>query len=441
VGGVSLAFVRNGRWRAALKLCVTGSAVAALVAVPATHAAASTADINVNFGSTVAVDSSAAIGLDESTYGSPDDFSDATARKLLTNLGVGYAEIQLTINSSGTVICGAAACNTSQSAGTWITDMKNMGETPVVSIPDTITSANAAAIVRYFNVTTDNPVTYWEIGDDPDGSESATTYSAQFNALDAAMTAVSSLALQIGGPATGFYNPGFLQTFLDDSRSRIDFVEFQAYGTGDSTSESTLLSGLPTLSTDLTDLRTMINNTLGTQVPIHVGEWNLSYENDSLDCTEFASAYDADLLGRILAAGDVSQAFGTKDGGLGALYDTSGGGCSFSEDTPMPLYEAISMFTGADLFAGLGTTMVSATSSLSGVVAFASSAPDDIVLVNTNSSADASTVAIASGGSLSAAEWQISQPASPVHIGTLSTTDGTFSLTLPAQSVTTLVVT
>jgi O-glycosyl hydrolase len=107
----------------------------------------------------------------------------------------------------------------------------------------------------------------------------AHTYSAQFNALDAAMTAVSSMALQIGGPATGFYNPGFLPTFLDDSR------------------------------------------------------------------------------------------------------------------------------------------------------------------VNTNSSADTSTVAIAGGGSLSAAEWQISKPASPVDIGTLSTTDGTFSLTLPAQSVTTLVVT
>ena len=57
-------------------------------------------------------------------------------------------------------------------------------------------------------------------------------------------------------------------------------------------------------------------------------------------------------------------------------------------------------------------------------------------------------VKVTGGGSLSlsAAVWQIHQagsalPAAPARAGTLSTSNGQFTVSLPAQSVTTLIVT
>jgi O-glycosyl hydrolase len=68
------------------------------------------------------------------------------------------------------------------------------------------------------------------------------------------------------------------------------------------------------------------------------------------------------------------------------------------------------------------------------------------VLVNTASTAVNAPVIVAGGGSLSAAVWQIHQtgsalPAAPAHVATLSTGNGQFTVNLPAQSVTTLIVT
>ena len=73
-----------------------------------------------------------------------------------------------------------------------------------------------------------------------------------------------------------------------------------------------------------------------------------------------------------LLYGDVLAAGGTKPP------------AGYEQDTPMPLYEGISMFTGQGLFPRFGTNVVSATSIVPGVDAFASAGPDEIVIVNTN---------------------------------------------------------
>src|SRR6266567_4561363 len=52
-------------------------------------------DVTVNFATAMATDDAAAIGVDESTYGTPSDVEDPTAQKLLKKLGVGYARIAL----------------------------------------------------------------------------------------------------------------------------------------------------------------------------------------------------------------------------------------------------------------------------------------------------------------------------------------------------------
>jgi hypothetical protein len=426
--------------RAIVYALVVGLMLTGIISLSVTPSVGATPSIQVNFGSVTEAHDVAAIGVDESTYGASPDATDSTAQSLFKTLGVGYSMIQLTVNSSGSVICGAVSCNTSITGDTWVKAMKAMGETPVVDIPDTLTTANAAAIVRHFNVTVNDPVKYWEIGDEPDGSESAAAYSAQFNSLSAAMKVVDA-TIQVGGPATASYNASFLQAFLQSSGSTVNFVDFHFFGTGNSTNTATLLSGLPTFSNDLSSLRSMINSVVpsrASQISIHVGEWNLSASSDPLDVEMFAAVYDADLLGRALVAGDAAQTFGSKAGGEGVLGDGSSG--SLGNDVPMPAYRALSMFTGAGLFTHFGTSTVSATSSLAGVDVFASSSPDEIVLVNTNGSVSAATIGITNGASLSAAVWQIKTVATPTKVATLSTTNGTFALSLPADSVTTMVV-
>src|SRR6202034_4842730 len=115
---------------------------------------------------------------------------------------------------------------------------------------------------------------------------------------------------------------------------------------------------LSAMSRDLATLRAMIKATVpdrASSIAIHVGEWNFSADPGTLAeyaFTGFASVLDADLLGRILSAGADSLAWGSNNGPLSLLYGdviAAGDGTppkAYKQDTPMPLYEGIAMFTG-----------------------------------------------------------------------------------------------
>jgi hypothetical protein len=418
--------------------------------------ASSTPNVHVDFGTTTRTIDRNAIGVDETTFGAPLDVNDPTAQQMLSTLGVGYSRIWLRFSNPGDpgsgVVCAASGCDTAISGDTWVTMQKSIGETPVIGIADTMSSADAAALVQHFNVTTGDPVSQWVIGNEPDHSgESAATYSSRFNALYDAMKAVDP-AIKIGGGTTAWYDQSFLQSFLQASGDRVDFVDFHWYP-GNST-QSDLLAKLSDISYRIGQLRTLINTTVpsrASDIAIHVGEWNISYVASTLAefaYSGFASAWDADVLGRILSAGADSLAFGTKVNALSVLASPGSGQtlpAGYSADTPMPMYEALGMFTGEGLFPRFGTTMVSATSGLAGVDVFASTSPDDIVLVNTGGAAQNAMIQVKNGGRLTAAAWQIDQtgetPSAPANVSTTTTTNGSFDLSLPADSVTTLVVT
>jgi hypothetical protein len=206
------------------------------------------------------------------------------------------------------------------------------------------------------------------------------------------------------------------------------------------------------MSADLTTLRGMIQAAApgrASDIGIHVGEWNFSADPVTLGqfaYTGFASMLDADLLGRILAAGADGLAWGSKKGPMSLVYgDGTGAPAGYASDTPMPLYEAIGMFTGAGRFPHFGTTMVAATSVLPNVDVFASSSPDEIVLVNKSSATRRVTIGVQSGNPQAATVWQLHQthvkPSPPANMGTVTSLDGVFKITLPGHSVTTLVMT
>jgi hypothetical protein len=422
--------------------------------------AAPKADINVNFGTRVVTDDAAAIGVDESTYGSPSDINDPRAQELLKKLGVGYARLWLTVANpavpTSKIICAAAGCDASIDIDGWVKVMEAAGETPVIGIPDTLSGSDAAAIVKHFALSThfSRRPTDWVIGNEPEANqETAATYDARFNGLYDAMKAADP-NIKIGGPATLGFDQAFLTQFLANCGSRTDFVDFHFYPAHEDAAQ--LLAELPALSADLSTLRTMIKSaqpSRASSIAIHVGEWNFSADPGTLAqfaYTGFASVLDADLLGRILTAGADSLAWGSKNGPMSLMYgDASTTGTDhapsqYKEDTPMPLYEAIGMFTGEGLFPGFGTTIVSAASTKHGIDAFASAQPDDIVLVNTTGTAEKVSVGVGTSSPLKAVVWQLHQtgpaPKPPVKTSTLTSATGIFKVTLPADSVTTLVI-
>jgi hypothetical protein len=418
-------------------------------------------DVTVNFATSMMTDDPSAIGVDESTYGTPSDIEDPTAQKLLKKLGVGYARIALTLanpaDSTSRVTCAAAGCNTSIDPSQWIKVMENAGEVPVAGIPDTLSAADAAAIVKRYSGSgsAGEPIVDWVIGNEPEAiNEDVATYDARFNTLYDAMKKAEP-QIKIGGPATLGFDQPFLQQFLKDCGSRVNFVDFHFYPAHEDAAQ--LLAELPAMSQDLSNLRTMIRAAVpdrASSIAIHVGEWNFSADPGTLGqyaFTGFASVLDADLLGRILSAGADSLAWGSKNGPMSLLYgDTFAAGSKgapsgYGSDTPMPLYEAIGMFTGQGLFPRFGKTIVSSTSVVSGVDAFAATGPDEIVIVNTNTSAKRVSIQANGSSQQSAVVWQLHQTGPvaepPVHKGTLTSATDSFKLTLPANSVTTLVMT
>jgi hypothetical protein len=80
-----------------------------------------------------------------------------------------------------------------------------------------------------------------------------------------------------------------------------------------------------------------------------------------------------------------------------------------------------------------------------GIDAFASADPDEIVLVNTNAKAERVTVQAEGASSRTAVLWQLHQtgvlPTPPAKKGTATSAAGVFKLDLPANSVTTMVLT
>lgn len=433
---------------------------AATGAIPGWHRATGPtftghADVTVDFGAAVRTIDPAAIGVDESTYGTPSDVADKKAQHLLKVLGVGYSRLWVTLadpaNPDSRVVCGAAGCDPTPDIAAWIRTMRSLGETPEIGFSDTLSAADATAIVRRYAAAASDPVEYWVIGNEPNAAnqETALTYSQHFNTLYDAMKSADP-RIKIGGPATYGFDQQWIQTFLASSGSRTDFVDFHFYPGRETAAQ--LLGELPQLSADLATLHGMINAAApgrAASIGIHVGEWNFSADPVTLGqfaYTGFASMLDADLLGRILAGGADSLAWGSKNGPMSLVYgDGTGAPAGYTSDTPMPLYEAIGMFTGEGRFPRFGTTMVSATSVLSDVDVFASSAPDEVVLVNKSSTSLRVLVHVQGDKPQTATVWQINQsrvtPSPPAKVGTVSSLVGAFKVTLPGDSVTTLVVT
>jgi hypothetical protein len=260
------------------------------------------------------------------------------------------------------------------------------------------TPAEAAAWVKYANVTQHYNAKYWEIGNeiygngyygngwetDDHASKSPTTYAQNFLQYSSAMKAVDP-SVKLGAVVTlpGNWPSGVLasgdsadwnHTVLATAGSAIDFVIVHWYPNG--TAASTALSETSQLPGELAQLRQEIDQYAGPHGPdiqIALTEMNSNVDEDTQPDALFAAdsyltaleqgVFTVDWWDTRNGAGTISTApdGATDFGDYGIL---SSGGCVGSvcepaANTPFPTYYAISMLSKVgrpgDLMVGAGT--------------------------------------------------------------------------------------
>jgi hypothetical protein len=435
-------------------------------------ASAPTPNITIDYGHETTI-SPNAIAMDETGYQSPNVLAnDPVEQQRFKTLGLGYMRMALQYatpgNPSSKIVCGGSGCDTGPTGDQWVSSIKSIGAQPVVLLPTKVSTSDAASMVQHFNV---NPATgavdpnlpnyvkYWIIGNEPDlNGYSVATYSGYFNADNDAMKAVDP-SIRIGGGTTAWYDSSFLQTFMQNSGSRVDFVDFHGYpqqgcSTCTPSSDSSLFQWAHGTGSDVAKLRALIQQLVpsrASQIAVEVGEWAMNWGGNLQANTNLNSVWSADVLGNIVANGGYSMFYGTKGNAIewAAGYTTdqdTGQQVYLNLDDPHASYHGYGMFTGEGLFPGFGISLATSTTTLPNVDVFASDNPKDVVVVNKDPAlSQAAVVSVGSVSSGTVDVWQrnpnVSFYSPPVHLGSFAFSGGSFPYSLPPLSVTTFVIT
>jgi hypothetical protein len=412
-----------------------------------------------------------AFGADETGYRTPNVLpNDRLEAQRLKALGLGYMRMHLVYSTSGDpnskIVCGGTGCDTGPAADDWITAVKATGAVPVV-IVNADNPTDAANMVRAFNVDPSNGrpdpslstyVPRWIIGNEPNMyGLTASSYSAEFNTDADAMKAVDP-GIKLGGPATAWLDESYLQTFLSLSGSRVDFIDFHGYPTQPCSAcgpspAPTLFAWAASIGSAVARVHQILQSTMparAAQIDVEVGEWSLSTGNGIGTRTNLNVVWGADVIGQIIRNGGLSLFYGTKGNMLewqsGDEIDGDRNRKIFQKlDETLAPYHSYGMFTGEGLFPHFGSKLARSSTQVSNVDVFASDGGQrNIVVVNKDPTQKRTlTFRLSDRGSGTITLWQKSQGiqflAPPKRIGTFSYTDGAFSVTVPALSVTTFV--
>src|SRR5581483_3945859 len=351
------------------------------------------------------------------------------------------------------------------------------GASPIITVNyGSGTAAEAAAWVKYANVTKHSGVKYWELGNEIPGDgtygaaweheekpKGATTYAnniadyiTQMKAADpsikvgAVLTTYNSwpdglVASQYGDTAD------WNTTILQRNGANLDFVIVHDYPT--SKSESQLLTQYQNIASVISHTRAEINQYAGSNAPniqIMITETNASFESDSAP----AALYAADSYMTFLQNGvtnidwwdlhngpsttstlpDGATDFG--DGGVLSAGGCTGSVCEPAANTPFPAYYGLQA-VGA--FAPAGAQMIGTTSSDATVTSYAVKTSTGVNLMLVNHSAQSSEpVAVTydgfTAGSVTSAQ-QFSEATKKLQ--PISGTDA-HALALPPYSITVL---
>ncbi len=441
---------------------------------------AGVATVTVDFNTVQKTLSPVTFSMDASGYGHLHLPDDPAMQAELALLDVAMMRMNLGYKIAGDpnsgIVCLASGATQTITGDQWIAGIVGAGALPQVRVQmnpansQTTWVNDAKSLVTHFNLTPGNTrVDRWVIYNEPDGNGmSVATYSAGFIAMYNGMKSIDP-TIKIGGPATASYNSsptGYIKTFLQNMKNAgitPDFVDFHSYGTGSNViTDAALLAGTTQkYVTDPADLRAYLvslwGSTVGNQIPIEIGEWNLSWTSDARQLRHYGSVWAARALSHMVESGVVERFYADKNGNcMGVVCDVvnptfsdpnHGGTATYTAnvDDPMPAYHGIGMFTGEGLFPGFGSNVVTATeTSSTGLIhAAASNNPRNIVVINSSPSDTTSTTFNLTGvTNASVAVWQKNSGSqSVVNLGTTSASGGTFAYSLAPYTVTTFVVT
>ena len=398
-----------------------------------------------------------AIGMDLSGYGYSNVFAnDRVEQQKLKTLGIKYMRVDLKYSTPGDptskIICGGIGCDTQWTGDQWVQAIKAIGAQPLIIVP--YSADDAANMVKHFNKDTNNSVQYWVVGNEPDlEGIPVARYSTDFNQDYDAMKAIDP-TIEIGGGTTAWYDAPFLQTFLQQSGSKVDFVDFHGYAQAGNVpgNYTTLFQNAAEYGNRINDLRSLIQKIVparASQINIEVGEWELNWAGSAQDNTNFHAVWAASVMGHILSSGGRGLFYADKGN---AIYDSQhtftdpyGHVVKINVDDTNPAYHGIGMFTGEGLFQGFGDALVKANTTLPNVEVYASDHPKNIVMINTDPSiTQTATISLHGVKSGTIEVWRKDEsvlfPNPPIKLGTLALQNGTFTYQLPPLSVTTFVL-
>lgn len=448
----------NERIRRFKPLILTASSIAVIGTALTFVLLAAPASVVVDFTKPVTTLAPYAFSGTISTYGNDGTIvASAQQRTNLANLGLGAYRIPLQYNG-GNPISSAAGAGGGPSGDTWVAKIREIGAEPIVVLGGTadnnFSAQDAAGMVRHFSGA--NKVTYWVIGNEPDNQGiSMDAYCAKFNQAADAMKAVDPNIKLIGPALTDYetYKYADYDKFLSCAGAKVDVVDFHDYGERTASLAVNIAEQSERYEAKIKDLRARIRrivpNRAG-QIGIQVGEWNLTPVADGdLDSRMYSggtTVYGALVAGNIAKGGARGHQYADQNNPLGLTFETSSVASRFGRAVadPMPLYHGIGMFTGEKLFRGFGTQMVDALSQNPDVSVYASNNNKNIVLINKNETT-AQTVNIDlrgfAGGSAEIWQTNKSAPFDPPARKGIKNITTQAEVTLPAWTVTTIVLT
>ena len=195
---------------------------------------------------------------------------------------------------------------------TLIDSIRRIGAEPMVQVSEgrgKYTSAQAAAIVQYVNITMNRHIKYWIIGNEPNlnsATYGAPTAVARVGAYirewASAMKAVDPSIL-IVGPETSFYDTTYLNSLIGganditgtdaNGRYYLDVVTFHSYPFSGTQTRANVLAAPQTLSGNVDRLLTLMssantlhNRTGASALQWAVTEFNIDYANPTANTVE-----------------------------------------------------------------------------------------------------------------------------------------------------------
>ncbi len=310
------------------------------------------------------------------------------------------------------------------------------------------TPEQAAELVRYANIENDYNIRYWSIGNEPNLYRGYTIekLNAEWRPIAEAMLAVDPDIILLGpeisqypvsDDPSDYHTPlrEWLREFLTVNGDLVDIVSIHRYpfpqglNSGAQTIEQ-MRSNPPEWEYIIADVRKVIQETTGRDIPVSITEVNSNWDNGaSAPNTFFHAVWWADVLGRMVRNKvEIVTYFTlfTKDSNFGLLSR----------------YDARPAYYVYQVYQKLGTELLTSSSSDDLVTITAATREDgSLTLIVVNRAAEAKTLPLVITGFSPSGEaevWLLDKDHKAENIGTEDLSGGT--LTLPAESVTLYVV-